>query len=174
MAVARFIFSSKVPFTDKTKRMKKACLSLALVTVLSLFTAGSSAFAASATWNGGAANWNSTNWTPAAAPGSTSSSTNTDTATFNTASAGTVTVDSGRNIQNITFDTNAGAFTLSGGSLILSSGGTLQIASTMTSGNTEAITTGITLEGNYTFADNGTTLGDLLTISTVTPAATGT
>jgi len=145
-----------------------------LAAVFILLTSAT-AFAGPETWQGGAGNWNSTNWGPtggpagSTAPGATSGTANTDTATFNTSSAGTVTVDSGRNLQNITFDGSAGAFTLSGGALLLTSGGAVTLGTTGTSftgtNTTETIGTPITLEGSYSFTNNSTTSTDILSFN---------
>ena len=109
------------------------------------------AIAADATWTGATdATWsNPANWSPASAPGSTTSTTNTDTATFNSAgnSRLNVTVDSTRNIGDITFDTaNAAAYKFSAGNLLLSNGGQIQMSSTVV--NPQLVnTTNITIEG---------------------------
>ncbi len=117
--------------------------------------------AANATWSnagGGGGNWtDSAAWTPAAAPGLTSgNTTSTDTATLDTSTRtinSTVAVDAGRNIGNITFNTtNSVGYTLSGGSLVLSDGGTV-----LTTGNGTGqsnIHSPMTLQGNYTFTAN--------------------
>ncbi len=70
-----------------------------------ILLAASSAYAASATWNVNAdGNWaTGGNWSPASAPGATSGTTNTDTATFGSIITAnrTVTVDDNRNITPI-------------------------------------------------------------------------
>jgi autotransporter-associated beta strand protein len=149
-----------------------------LVVSIAAFLLAPAANAQSSTWTSTtSSSWNSTgNWANSTIPGSTSSTTDTDTATFNIAGTGAiaVTVDTGRNLQNISFDTAAGSYTFSGGSLLLTSGGTLSILSTATStGATESFATPITLEGNYTFANTGTTT-DLLSITGGVTAAAGT
>ena len=98
--------------------------------------------------------------------------TNTDTATFNSGS-GTITVDANRDLKNIVFDTGAGSFTLTGGSLLLTSGGTSQITSMLTGNSiTEGINSPLTLEGSYTFANNSATTTNVFQIGgTVTSAA---
>ncbi len=100
-------------------------------------------------------------------PGATAGTTNTDTATFNTTSTNTTPfVDPNRNLENITFDTSAAAYTFNNGPFVLTSGGTIQIASTFTGSNiTETFNTPLTLEGNYTLANNATNAGDVLTFA---------
>jgi fibronectin-binding autotransporter adhesin len=120
---------------------------------------------ADGTWTAtSAGNWSTPgNWAGGVVPGTTTVTGDTETATFNTATGVTVTVDTAiRNVQNITFDTNVGSFIIgaSGGTntLALTAGGQVQIASTVTStGKTETIRAPITLGGNYTFANNSTT-----------------
>ena len=88
---------------------------LGLVALIALaFMAAQPASAASGTWNGGSTangNWSTTaNWT--AVPGSTSSTTSADTATFNAAIANTwgnsaanpIVIDSGRNLGSLIFN----------------------------------------------------------------------
>jgi hypothetical protein len=90
-----------------------------LVSSLSVATATSDSWsttAASGTWA------STSNWAGGNVPGDTTGTTNTDTATFTTSTTTAVTVDSNRNIQNITFGGGA-TFTLSGGPLLLTSGG---------------------------------------------------
>ncbi len=127
-------------------------------------------------WTGTTGNWTDGTWSNGV-PGASATTTtgNGDTAVFN-ANSGTITVDALRNIANITFDTNAGAFTLSGGSFYLTSGGTTQITSGFSgTGITEAINTAITLEGNYTFSNNKTVASDVLDFGgNIADAANGT
>ena len=139
--------------------------------LLSLPACGASAWATTDTWNGGSGNWNAANWTPSI-PGSTSVTNNSDTAVFNDANNDAITVDSNRNLANIMFDAGVGSFTLSGGNFLLSNGGTLQLTSTVIStGQTETISSPITLEGGYTFSNNAGT-SDVLSIgSSITSAA---
>ncbi|HSU66606.1 MAG TPA: hypothetical protein VLJ39_07030, partial [Tepidisphaeraceae bacterium] len=82
--------------------------------------------------NGTENNWNST---PGVFPGTTGTTTNGDTALFNTAvnttavPGGVISLSSDLNILNINFDTSAGSYTIgslgSGGNLLLSDGGAL-------------------------------------------------
>jgi autotransporter-associated beta strand protein len=153
-----------------------------LLAFFSLFGFNSHALAASQTWSstGVTANWSSSaNWGGNPAPGSTTSSTSTDVATFNTAvgAVGTagnpVIIDQpAQNIDGISFDTNAGNFvigTTSGNPLLLTSGGTIQILSTLLSTNAiETINAPLIIEGTaYTITNNafngtGATDGTLL------------
>lgn len=118
-----------------------------------------SAHAASATWNlNNNGNWASGgNWSPASAPGATSGTTNTDTATFGNviAAARTITVDSGRNISVIDFNANDFTYTLSGGSLVLTSGGIIRTSGAGTTHNADTISSAITL-ANANAATSGT------------------
>jgi fibronectin-binding autotransporter adhesin len=97
-------------------------------------------------------------------PGATSGTTNTDTATFDSGSIVTaITPDASRNLKNITFDTSAAAYTIGttgGNPLLMTSFGTIQIASTFSASNlTETINAPLTLEGDYTLADNSAHTG---------------
>jgi autotransporter-associated beta strand protein len=121
---------------------------------------------------------NTTNWSNGKNknPGDNSgTTTNPDTATFNNASSITSIVINVAplNIKNITFDTSAASYTIgttAGNSLLLSSGGTIQIASTFSgTSKTETINAPIVLEpltsgtaGSYTFANNVATTSDVL------------
>ena len=152
--------------------LKKVLLIAGLATALA--AAGSPALAADGTWNVDAAgNW-STNgsWVGNTIPGTTTGTTSTDTAWFSRllTAARTVTVDSSRNIRNITFDgSNSGTwgYTLSGGSLLLTSGGT--ISATGTAGaHTDTISAPMTILGNnatYTIANDSTLNTRLLSIT---------
>lgn len=96
-------------------------------------------------------NWiDSANWLGGSIPGSTSLSNSTDVATFDvTLSAGrTVTVDANRNIGGITFgNTSANLYTLSGGNLLLSDGGIIQILAG-TGNHVDEISSAITVVGD--------------------------
>ncbi len=133
------------------------------------FTHPSSLMAASATWAGtGNTAWNiGANWNGGTSPGSLSGQTNSDTALFNNALSGVVTVDANRNLQTILFGNASGTgdFTLSGGGLLLSAGGMIQVDSTFTGNAT--VTTGLTLQGNSSLINNGAT-DSILSVNTVT------
>ncbi|MCX6996018.1 MAG: autotransporter-associated beta strand repeat-containing protein, partial [Kiritimatiellaeota bacterium] len=134
--------------------------------------AADTAPAADATWNfNNPGNWaNGTFWTPAAAPGSTASTTSPDTATFgtiNTYGPLAVTVDSNRNIKTIDFAGNSFAYWLYDGSLLLTDGGVIQTSGDGSS-HTNIISAPITLEGNggsATFTSGSSTTGRSLSIS---------
>lgn len=107
--------------------------------------AGSSAWAVDADGN-----WDVPgNW-GAGVPGSTSLLNSTDVATFGLGLTGdrAVTVDTGRNIGGITFgNTSDYAYTLGGGSLLLSNGGVIQ--NTADNGaHTDVIASPIIIQGN--------------------------
>ena len=143
--------------------------------IATLIAAGHSAFAASATWLATPvdATWGGANWA-AAAPGAITGTANGDMATFNAALGGSgfggatapVVIDSGRNIKNITFDTAAGAYVIgstAGNSLLLTTGGTTQIASTYTA-TTGTMTVSAPLivqaaNGTYVFGNNKAAAG---------------
>jgi fibronectin-binding autotransporter adhesin len=140
--------------------------------------------AASAAWNVDAdGNWEiGTNWTPAAAPGATSGTTNPDVATFGFALTAnrTVAVDPNRNVAGVTFgNTSAFGYTLAGGPLVLSAAGTLQTTGAG-SAHTDTVGANIVLgadaaAGTYTFGANATVAGRVLAITgNVSGAATGT
>src|SRR3954467_13389513 len=115
------------PFTPRSKRV--SALVGAAAAAAAMF-ASSGVFAASGIWSGGGAtsDWSDAgNWDNV--PGATSGITSADIATFNSNPTNlTVAVDANRNISGITFDTiNAGAFTIGGNPLLLTSGGTIKI-----------------------------------------------
>jgi autotransporter-associated beta strand protein len=154
-----------------------------LIGLFTVITLTPVSYAADATWNVNAdGNWaDAANWDPAAAPGATTGTTNADSATFGTIiSAGTaITVDADRNLAGIDFAGNSSAYTLSGGSLILTSGGTLK-TSGAGSGHTDTVSSPITLanadsdtKGSYSILSDSTTATRLLVVSgNITGSAT--
>ena len=106
-------------------------------------------------WTGeSSTSWaDSGNWS-GAVPGGTNTTTNADTALFNrNAARSPLTIDAGRNVQNVTFDT-AGVNSLTvgavdGPALLLTAGGTLQTTSTVAS--SQAVNAPLVLAGDYTF-----------------------
>ena len=114
-----------------------------------------------------------TNWANGAIPGSTTSTTNTDTATFNTtANFQTVLPDAGRNVQSIVFDDAAGAYLIGQtnlNALHLTTGGSIQ--STATVNNTETVLAPLIIEGdagsyaitNNAAGDNALNIGGTIT-----------
>jgi len=129
-------------------------------------------------WTGGAS---TTNWADAgnwsgAVPGATSGTTDTDTATFNQAAAfSPLTIDSGRNVENILFDTaSVSSFTIGatgGNALVLTAGGSIQ--TTLTVANPQVVNAPLVLAGNYSFLSGSTTSSATLTFGGgITPAAT--
>lgn len=120
-----------------------------------------SASAADATWtNNAAGTWaTAANWDPNAVPGATSGTTSADTATFYTTTltaSRVVTVDASRNIANLLFTNSTASFTLqlTGGSLLLSSGGRIEVTSGAAANIQTFINSPITLEGSYTLLNN--------------------
>ena len=90
-------------------------LKIAALAMAALSIAFSSAAQADATWittTGAAQTWSvGANWDSGTAPGATSGTTNTDTATFNSPSVNqAITVDANRNLQNFVFNLNSGTF----------------------------------------------------------------
>ena len=136
--------------------------------------------AADATWNlNNAGSWvTNANWLPTAAPGATTGTTNTDTATFGTiiTQARTVTVDNNRNILGINFAGNSHNYTLQSGSLLLTNGGLIQ-TSGGGSANTSFINTTVAIQGDggaATFTAGSSTATRLLSIQLgVTGVSTG-
>ena len=102
---------------------------------------------------------NSTNWADSGnwsgnVPGATAGTTNIDTATFDrNASKSPLTIDAGRNVQNLTFDTasvnSLTIGTIGGQALMLTAGGTIQTTSTVV--NSQTVNAPLVLEGDYTF-----------------------
>ena len=139
--------------------------------------------AASQTWDGGSVangNWSTVgNWLgDPTAPGATSGTTNTDVATFNAAIANTwgnavgnpIVIDSAtQNIGGISFGGATGNYFIGstgGNSLLLTSGGAIQILNTLTATNAvETINAPLVIQGGggtYTFANhsaNGSGVG---------------
>ncbi|MFZ4775167.1 MAG: beta strand repeat-containing protein [Terrimicrobiaceae bacterium] len=120
------------------------------------------ALAADSAWTAPAGGtWiTSGNWS-AGVPGSNSTLTNPETATFNATLTGasTVNVDANRNIKNIIIDSASNAFkyTITGGSLKLTDGGGIY----QISGGNQSSSVGSTIEiqgngGSATFSNNAT------------------
>jgi len=149
----------------------KFLLTAIAILCLAVLCVPQTAQAANGTWNvstDGAWALDS-NWNPAAAPGSTSSTTNTDTATFgNVITANrTITLDANRNISGINFSANSFAYTLSGGNLLLTNGGIIQ-TSAGGSGHTATISSAIEIQGvggNASFTAGSSTATRLLTVT---------
>jgi fibronectin-binding autotransporter adhesin len=151
--------------------------SAAVLAAFALFGFNPQTLAATQSWvtSGTSANWsNGANWAGGAAPGSTTSGTSTDLAIFDTAvgtygTAGTpVVIDqTTQNIGGITFTGSAGSFHIgstTGNPLLLTSGGTIQIAGLTVANSIETISAPLVIEGGsgtYTFANS-------------TPSGTGT
>ncbi|MBC7784776.1 MAG: autotransporter-associated beta strand repeat-containing protein [Burkholderiales bacterium] len=158
-------------------RTRRTALQTAVAAVLGL--AATHASAASATWLAAPTDGDwipaGTNWSTGAGlfPGATTGLTNLDIATFNTGSAfTTIAINSATlNFGSILFDTNATAYTIGsagpnlGNAALLSSSGSIQIASTfLGSGITQTINAPLVLQpatgataGVYTFANNSVT-----------------
>ena len=152
-----------------TLRSRRTALILAgsVEALIVALTFNSTAIAASQIWTGTTdGTWaTGANW-GGSAPGATTGVISGDTATFNINANTAVAVDANRNIKNITFDTGAGAFTLSGGPLVLTNAGAITINSGVT--NIETINTNIllssTASSTYSFINNSFTVGANLVI----------
>jgi len=154
---------------------------LALTTAALLIAHSSQA--ASDTWSGAIdGNWSTpTNW-GAAAPGATSGTTNTDTATFNINPTNKIiTIDTGRNLQSILFDTaSAGSYTIGslgvngGNTLNLTSAGTITISSTVPDGTVETFNAPLSLAGSYKLDNQSTGTARFAIAGNITNTATST
>ncbi|MEN3939914.1 autotransporter-associated beta strand repeat-containing protein [Prosthecobacter sp. SYSU 5D2] len=158
--------------SPQPRRVIAACLQALSILALSIF--GPSLNAANGSWlsgQTGTQNWaDGANWTGGIIPGSTSGSTNADTATFGSnTGAAFITIDAGRIIRTMTFNgqNTAGLYTLGsaginlGEALSLSSGGNM----TMPLNTTTALTVhaplilqpaSSTTAGTYTITNNST------------------
>jgi fibronectin-binding autotransporter adhesin len=167
----------KLPFRSSLSRRLTAVLG-----VLALILCEQQSNAASQNWTGGSAvdgNWGTAlNWN-GAVPGSTSVLNSADVATFNAAIANTwgnsalnpiVINSTTQNISGLTFTLAAGNYFIgstAGNRLLLSSGGTIQIAAALTATNAiETINAPLQIQGasgaTYTFTNlsaNGTGVG---------------
>jgi autotransporter-associated beta strand protein len=148
--------------------------------------------AASASWNTSPTNGNwvttiENNWTTGVGtfPGSTTGTTNGDSATFGGSNITTITLNSSVNIKNINFvGTTAPAYTIGttgGNALLLTSGGAISIQSTVTgANNVDTVNAPLVLEpgsnvtpGGYTFSSfSGTNSHSLTIAGTVTGGTT--
>ena len=133
-------------------RSFSSSIPLASITLCTFFAAVSGLHGASDTWAAAPANstWTDPlNWVAATPPGATAGTTNTDTATFAVTSNSAVTVDAGRNLQNITFGTAPTTiYTLSAGSLLLTSGGTILGTGAGTGAGEQRISSALVLQGD--------------------------
>jgi autotransporter-associated beta strand protein len=131
----------------------------------------------SSSWTGtSSTEWaDSGNWS-AAIPGATVGTTNTDAAVFNqNAPNSPSTIDAGRNIRRITFDTaNVNSLTIGtvgGQALLLTAGGTIQTTATVV--NPQMVNAPLVLEGDYTFTSGASSSSATLSFGGgITPAAT--
>ena len=130
-----------------------------------------------AIWTGvSGTSWNdSGNWS-GAVPGATASTTDISTAMFSqNAQNSPLVIDMSRNLKNITFDTaSVNSLTIgsvTGNSLLLTSGGTIQATSTVV--NPQTINAPLILEGDYMFTSGATATAATLTFGgRIIPAAT--
>jgi autotransporter-associated beta strand protein len=128
-------------------------------------------------WTGASStNWSDAgNWT-GVVPGVTTGATNADTATFNQSAVNSpLTIDAGRNLENLTFDTaSVSSLTVgavAGNALLLTSGGVIQATSTMV--NAQTINAPLVLEGGYSFTSGAASASATLKFGGgIAPAAT--
>ena len=129
-------------------------------------------------WKGTSSNdWSDpSNWI-GPVPGAISGTTNGDTATFNQSAANSpTTIDVGRNLQGIVFDTASVSpttiGTTIGNSLLLTAGGSISSTSTVT--NLESINAPLELEGSYAFTSSASNSTAPLNFGGgITPGPTG-
>ena len=141
-----------------------------LIFAFQLFGSAALAVGANGVWSQNAITgaWASAvNWNSGVVPGAALGSTNPDAALFSSPSTTTLILpDLNRNLQSITFDTSATAYTIgtvSGNGLLLTGGGTIQIAGGFAGSNvTETVNALLTLEGAYTLANNSPIATDFL------------
>ncbi len=146
----------------------------ATISVITLASSAFSAFAASATWNSPTnGNWiNVNNWSPAAAPGAITGTTNADIATFDNLGYQIITLPTAENVGGITFATTgilANPFFLTGGTLLPSANAVIQTDSTYL--GIADINTPITAQGNLTLTANGAAGSGLFIGNAFTTAA---
>ncbi|HEV2968368.1 MAG TPA: autotransporter-associated beta strand repeat-containing protein [Pirellulales bacterium] len=128
-------------------------------------------------WSGtNSTNWaDSANWSDAA-PGATTGTANTDTALFNQSAPNSpLTIDAGRNVQNITLDTaNVNSLTIGtvgGQALLLTAGGSIQSSPTVSTA--QMVNAPLVLEGPTTLNSNATSSSATLSFGGgITPGAT--
>jgi len=110
-------------------------------------------------------------------PGSTSVTGNADTASFLTNPGVVVSVDSNRSLLSLVFGGNAGSYTLSGGSLILTGGNTgssSYLAANLAGSNlTQIISTPIFVTGNYTFANYNALAANVMVLGDISSTVSG-
>jgi fibronectin-binding autotransporter adhesin len=160
-----------IPLRRRQVGRSASCFAAALL-ALAYCLPGQSAFAGSATWNGTTSNvWSTAgNWTAGGPPGTG------DTATFNNAGNSNTTISlNGITVNTILFDTSsAAAYTMGSGAvgsqtLTLNLNGAITVNSTVT--NSQLFNANLTLgtdgttAGSFTFTNNSTTGGQLLTIA---------
>ena len=130
-----------------------------------------------ASWTGS----NNTDWADSgnwssAIPGAVMDTSNTDTAIFSqNAPNSPLTIDAGRNVKNITFDTasvnSLTVGTIGGNALLLTAGGTIQ--TTFTVANPQTVDAPLVLEGDYTFISGAMSNSATLSFGGgITPGAT--
>lgn len=146
--------SLSLPATTSAMKKNLLCPSHRFTLALcaaSIFLGSQSTHAANDTWSGAiSGDWiNALNW-GTDAPGATTGTTNADVATFNSGSTNTsVTIDSGRNIKSITFDTSAASYTFGGSTLNLTSAGIISLTAAVADGTVETFNAALSLAGNY-------------------------
>ena len=167
--------------TGRRSRFSFSAMFLLAIVLLTAPAAAPSAFAADATWTGTlSSSWsNLLNWTSLISPPGSG-----DIATFSNAGNGNTTLNlgTGVTVRTILFDTsNAAAYTIGSGgvgsqTLTLNNSGAITVNGTVT--NNETFNANIVLGTNanastYTFTNNSTTGGQVLTIAGNVSSGTG-
>ncbi len=169
----------KNPFKISMKKLAFSALAALAISAIP-------AHAADATWGANTTgNWTlGSNWSPTTAPGATSGLTNTDNATFSNAAGGTITIDSAtQNIGSLLFSGTPAAYIIgssganAGNSLLLSSGGTINVTSSNAVNQT--VNAPLVLEpasgttaGSYTIQNNNSSTGALIIGGNITGGTT--
>jgi autotransporter-associated beta strand protein len=169
-----------IPISSMNRFNSCSAVKKNLVTAILVGFAPFSLQAASNLWSSGTnGNWNvAANWQGGInVPGSTSVTNNTDSAIFLVNPGVVVSVDSNRNLQSLVFGGNAGSFTLSGGSLILTggnAGSSSYLASNLAGSNlTQTISTPISVTGNYTFANYNALSSNVMVLGDISSTVSG-
>ncbi len=129
--------------------------------------------ASNLTWNGTSnSQWSTaSNWSGSAVPGTA------DTAAFNNAGNGHLTITTGSaTVAAILFDTSAATYNLTGGTITLSPNGAVGVNSTVAANQTisSAIVLGTAATATYGFNDNSDTTNHTLTLGAISGGVGGT
>jgi fibronectin-binding autotransporter adhesin len=167
----------------RTPAALSALSTAAATAVVALSLGHNTARAADGIWTGtdmvNRAWSNTNNWMGGTVPGANDGTfVSPDTALFNIDDGylngsflDTITVDTNRNVANITFDTNAAAYVFTGAALHLTGGGTTQI--TTNAGNAETLTDLVIEGSSYTLRSDSSTNGQALLTTGAVSFGTG-